>query len=192
MFTTASALALGRRVLPYALGLAAAVALYFVVAGWIDGIKTDAMAAQHAVDQRVIDKLQSDIRLKTAEAKAADQAHARAVETAQSDISNERSKDYETKLAALRARLDQLRRAPTQALAARGGGSEQPDMPGLPDAAREPDDTAGPAGLHGGAVEAPDLNPRDAMLTIGFDADVIAERLISLQQWVADQLKVKR
>lgn len=192
MITIASLRALGARLLPYAAGVAIVIGLYFAVQAKLADIRADGMAAQKAIDQGVIDKLQADIRTKTAEAKAADEAHARAVETAQSTISNEVSHDYETKLAALRARLDQLRRAPAQAVAARGGGSEQPDVSGLPGSAREPDDTAGPARLSGGGVEAPDVNPRDRMLGLAFEADVIAERLISLQRWVAEQLKVER
>ena len=191
MFTADALLALGRRRIPYVLGAAIAVAFYFLFTGWLDGVKANERAAQKAVDQVVIDKLEADVRQKTAEAKAADEAHARAVETVQTTISNEVSHDYETKLAALRARLEQLRRD-AQAGSAGGGGREQPDVSGVPGAAREPDDTARPDGFHGVGVEAPDRAPIDALLGLAFEADANTVNLIALQRWIADQMKVER
>ncbi|ARR52117.1 hypothetical protein HY78_00895 [Rhizorhabdus wittichii DC-6] len=191
MFTADALLALGRRLIPYVLGAAIVVAFYLLFTGWLDGVKADERAAQKAVDQRVIDKLESDVRQKTAAAAAADQAHARAVEAAQTTISNEVTHDYETKLAALRARLDQLRRD-AKADPAGGGGREQPDVPGVPDAAREPDDAAGADGFHGGGVEAPDRSPIDALLGLAFEADANTVNLIALQRWIAEQRKVER
>jgi signal transduction histidine kinase len=192
MFTADALLALGRRLIPYVLGAAIVVAFYLLFTGWLDGVKADERAAQKALDQRVIDKLESDVRQKTAEAAAADQAHARAVEAAQATISNEVSHDYETKLAALRARLDQLRRAAAEAHPAGGGGREQPDVPGVSVAARESDDAAGTDGLHGGGIEAPDRSPIDALLGLAFEADANTVNLIALQRWLAEQLKVER
>jgi hypothetical protein len=112
-----------------------------------------------------------EVRRRTAEAKAADEAHARAVERAQANISSEVSHDYQAKLGALRARYDALRlRAPgAGGAAANPGGGGGTGLPAPADPAGRADDPAGEEGFS--------LDDR-------FTCSAQAEQLDALITWV--------
>lgn len=92
--------------------------------------------------QARIDKLQSDIAIKTAEAEASDLRHARETEAARAKISSEVSHDYQTRLTALRARYDRLR-ASTEGVARCGVFAGVPGLPDTPGRLNEPSPGAG-------------------------------------------------
>lgn len=135
---------------------------------WIDHRGYSRAAEKY---QASIDLLQTQIAAKTAEAEASDLRHARDVEKARGQISNEVSHDYQKRLAALRARYDELRSSP-EGLARCG---EFPAVPGFPDTPGGSDAAAQSAGL-----------PCPAALT----ATEQAMQLEALQRWLSEQTKV--
>jgi hypothetical protein len=79
----------------------------------------------------------ADTKAKTAQAKADDAAHAKAVETHQNAISQESSDDYQKQLAAVRA--DYARRVRAAEAAAHSSGGGSPAVPGAAPSAARPD-----------------------------------------------------
>lgn len=152
------------RLWPYAAGAALVLGIWAYA-----GYRGHARAAEEY--QARIDRLQSEIATRTAQAESADIRHARAVEQTRAQISNEVSHEYQTRLAAVRARLHGLRAAPEDA-ADHGEGA---DLPRLPDAAGRPD-----------AAAAQDRLPYAAALT----ATEQAVQLDALQQWLRKQQEV--
>lgn len=121
--------------------------------------------------QARIDRLQSQIAAKTAEAANEDMRHARDIEQARGQITNEVSNAYQKRLAGLRARYDSLRAAPENP-AGCGAGT---DLPSLPDPAGGPD-----------AAAAPDRLPCPTALI----ATEQAMQLEALQAWLREQQAV--
>ena len=115
-------------------------------------------------------------RAAAAEARAADAAHKLQVETAQDQITKEISDDYETRLAALRARFERLRAANAAAPGHQSGAGGAP-VPALP---------AAP----GGADAAPgqDRLPDSDRLI----CSVNSLQLLDLQQWIRREIAVPR
>jgi hypothetical protein len=79
----------------------------------------------------------ADVKAKTAQAKADDAAHAKAVETHQNAISQESSDDYQKQLAVVRA--DYARRVRAAEAAAHSSGGGSPSVPGAAPSAARPD-----------------------------------------------------
>jgi hypothetical protein len=113
----------------------------------------------------------SAIRERTAEAKAADMAHARAVEAAQSETNRKVTNAYQADLAALRGRLERLRTSTAQ------GGGGATSVPSLPVAPCRSD--AGPSGY----TVSPELM---------FEAEANTLQLTALQAWVKAQEELAR
>jgi hypothetical protein len=113
----------------------------------------------------------SAIRERIAEAKAADLAHARAVEAAQSETNRKVSDAYQADLATLRARLERLRTSTAQ------GGGGTASVPSLPVAPCRSD--AAPSGY----TVSPELM---------FEAEANTLQLTALQAWVKAQEDIAR
>jgi hypothetical protein len=113
----------------------------------------------------------SAIRERTAEAKAADMAHARAVEVAQSETNRKVTHAYQADLAALRGRLERLRASTAQS------GGDRTSVSVVPVA---------PCGLNGpasGYTVSPELM---------FEAEANTLQLTALQAWVKAQEEIAR
>lgn len=126
-----------------------------------------------ATFQARIDLIEADVSRRTAEAQAADLAHAREIEAAQSKVSNEVSHDYQKRLAAVRARYERVRAAPQDPADCRDGT----DLSGIPDPAGGPN-----------AAAPDDRLPCSQALT----ATEQAMQLEALQNWLSEQQKVAR
>jgi len=133
------------------------------------------MAALRMAERRAHEITQSNYRETLATARAADAEHARAVETAQQEVTNAVSSDYQSRVAAVRARYDSLLRDVRVEAAAGGRGSTA--VPGVPVAASGPDAASAQAGLPAG----------DALI-----ATEQAFQLEALQSWVRGQGAVSR
>lgn len=153
------------------------------VAGMLGGLAV-ALAAIWYIDHRGygraaasfqarIDLLEAEMARRTAEAQASDLAHARDIDAARARVSNEVSHDYQTRLAAVRARYERLRATPEGPADCR----DSTDMSGLPDAPGRPD-----------AAAAGDRFPCSQALT----ATEQAMQLEALQNWLSEQQKVAR
>lgn len=118
----------------------------------------------------------SRVRQASAEAKAADAANVIRVERAQSALSQETDRDYQTQLAAVRRRYDALRLRTGSAETDPGGGGSAA-MPGVPD----------PAGRADGAAAQDGLPAGDALI-----ASEQALQLEALQNWVSGQAAIAR
>jgi len=169
-----------------ALGGLFAAALVFIgiqhVALSAERRKADGLAAELAEERASFAAFQAEVKARTEAARAADAAHAAAVEQAQDHISEETLHDLEARLGALRARYDALRLHAGTAAADSGGGGAAA-MPGLPDAAGSADGAARKDRLpaDGG------LAAEDALI-----ASEQALRLKALQDWVQAQAEVER
>lgn len=151
-------------------GMLGGLAIVFVGIWYIDHRGYGRAAAAF---QARIDLLQAEVSRRTAEAQAADLAHAREIEAAQSKVSNEVSHDYQKRLAVVRARYQRLRTAPQGAADCRDGT----DLSGIPDPASGPD-----AAAPGNRL------PCSQALT----ATEQAMQLEALQNWLSEQQKVAR
>lgn len=144
------------RLAPYAAIIGLVIALLIVI--------NQRDAAKHDLEIML-----AEVSRKVAEAKAADEAHARESEQLQQKVTNDVSKDYQARLADARARADGLR-----AQLARGGGkqgvSSVSSPSGGPDAA---------TGGHGLSLE--------TAVSLMLAADENTEKLIALQRWVRQQ-----
>lgn len=115
----------------------------------------------------------ANVRRATAQAKADDAAHALKVEREQVNRTEERSNEYQTRLADLRRRYDALRvqqrPAPVRLSSASGSGTAP-----VP---RVPDSTGGPDA-------APEVDP--------FACEANTLQLEELQRWIRDQQAIPR
>lgn len=165
-----TALALLRRFWP-AIPIIGLVIALMLTRNTLSSVKNDrdAWKAAHA-------QLKSDVRGKTAEAKAADAVHVIRVERDQSTVTQETDRDYQTQLADLRRRYDALRVRAGAAKTNPGGGGS-PAVPSVP----------GTAGSADGAAAQEGLPPEDALI-----ASEQALQLDALQKWVRGQAAVDR
>ncbi|AHE52652.1 hypothetical protein [Sphingomonas sanxanigenens] len=145
--------------------LALFVAL-LVTRGTLAGVKAERDAEKAAHTQTVV-----NYRRAAAEAEASDQANARRVETQQKEITDAVSTDYQSQLAAVRARYERLQSASRPD----PGGRASPSVPGVPPTAGGSDAAAPQAGL-----------PAADALT----ATEQALQLQALQEWARRQAAV--
>lgn len=125
--------------------------------------------------QAAFDKTVAEVRRVRAEQKAADEAHARKVEQAQAETSQEVANDYQKRLSELRARYDALRlsKGAPAADPRRAGGE---NLPGVSTPSRGVD---GPA-------------PPGLSLSDIFTCESQAIQLDELQRWIREQLAIPR
>ncbi len=148
---------------------AAAVALLAVLLAIRTGQRDDARAALER--ERLEHKLFAErVRAKAEEIRARFIDHARRVERNQNRVTQEVSREYQERLAALRADYERRLRASG---GANPGGPGRPQVPGLPDAPGRPDGAA-PAARFEFACRANSL------------------QLEYLQAWLRQQMKVAR
>lgn len=142
---------------------------------WLSFAKADARhwkkKAESYQAQLVI--LEKDVRLRTAEAKAKDAAHAAKVEGRQRAVSEGEAYVYKAQLDALRARIDELRKQAT----ANSGGGGIPAMSGPASAA------AGAPGPTETARLVPDL---EARLTLIENCETNTLQVQAWQRWWKD------
>ena len=156
------------------LSLAFIVFLLLTNAG--EARRADKFAAAYRAELAAHDLTRAMIRQKTEEAKAADAAHARTVEQAQTKVTQEVSREYQEQLADLRRRYDALRlRAGASGTDQGRGGSAS--VSGVPNAPRGSDGAASAEGLS--------LDER-------FICSAQAYQLEGLQNWVRGQGKIDR
>lgn len=155
---SAAALLILQRIWPYLLGGAVAIGLWH----WSDH---RGYQRAEAIYTAQIAQLKSDIRERTAAAKAEDIAHARVIEQAQEAARKEAYHDIDEKLAASRADADAyVRRVLAKAGTDQGGGGRA----GVPGAAQ-------PAGESAGASEAAFVD----------DTRICAENTVKAEGWSA-------
>ena len=151
--------------------IAGAVAVALLLA-WVWRI--DSLRARHLKERVACEQnhaqFVADVKAKTDEARRLDAEHKATVEAQQDKVSANASKDYQTELAALRARYDKLRAAPKADSGSRGGSA----VPVIPSTTSGPDVAAATAPLDGFACEANSL------------------QLGGLQGWVRDQQAIPR
>lgn len=115
------------------------------------------------------------VRQKTADAQAADAAHAKAVETAQAQVTQQKVKDYESQIADLRRRYALVSlRGPAGPTAAGQGGSGAAPVPRLPSA---------PGGVNGAPAPGADA---------AFNCSANAVQLQALQDWLRGEAAIPR
>jgi hypothetical protein len=156
--------------LPLALGLALCLSYGLLRAEKHHSAKVETRLHQ---TESAYAQFQADVRSKTALAQAQDAANAARVEAAQSKATQEVSDDYQTQLAALRARYNalSLRAGKTGSDSGRGGKA---NLPVVSDPA---------SGVDGAASSAP-VNE--------FNAEANALQLKALQGWVSSVSSIDR
>lgn len=131
--------------------------------------QADRYEALYHSEQLALKATEANYRAAAKQAEAEDAANKARVERDQTQISQEVSHDYQTRLAALHARYDALRVRGSGAPAADPGGSGTADMP----------EASGPAGRFDGA------GPLDP-----FACEANTLQLSALQQWIKQQSAV--
>jgi hypothetical protein len=126
--------------------------------------------------QAAYDQFAADVRAKTAQAKAADAAHAAAVLAQQKSISERTVDDYKAQIAAVRERAARIVRSGSNAPATNSSSGGNP---------RVPSSSQG-AGRTDGATPEDRLSDSDALI-----ATEQAIQLQALQQWVREQEGVR-
>ncbi len=153
--------------LPLALGLALCLSYGLLRAEKHHSAKVETRLHQ---TEAAYAQFQADVRAKTALALAQDAANAARVEAAQSKATQEVSDDYQTQLAALRARYDGLRTGKATANPGRGGKANMPVV------------SSAPSGVDGTA-SACSLNT--------FNAEANSIQLRALQGWVGSVSSIR-
>lgn len=118
--------------------------------------------------QAAYTKLQEEVKLETAKAELKDEKNARTTEQLATKITEDKSNEYQTTVADLRARYDRL----LASTRANKSSSTESSVPGLSNSS---------SGSDGSSSETR-LPPKDALI-----CSVQAEQLYSLQQWVKEQ-----
>ena len=149
---------------------AAAVAILATLLAIRTGQRDDARAAL-AAERQAHQLFAERVRAKAEEISRRFAEHARRVERDQNRVTQEVSREYQIRLAALRADYERRLRPP--AGGAHPGGPGRPPVPGLPGATGGPD----------GAAPAPDFD---------FACRANSLQLEYLQAWIRQQMTVER
>ena len=170
-----------------ALALIAGLILLLGLQTWrLDGRSAERDAARAAAERAEARHLlfAERVRAKAEEISRKALERARRVEAEQDRISQETAHEYESQLAALRARYERLLRERAGGTGA-GGAGGSPGLPALPAPARGADGAAGPDRLP---------QPAEAELSLAerLLCSEQALRLLHLQAWVREQEGVER
>lgn len=165
-----AALALLRRFWPLLVG----AGLLLTLRLYIGHVERAAKAEQFTADKIVLDQLTADIAAKTQAAQLADIAHARAIETAQAEITRKTNDDMQSQLASARQRLAAYVLQHPASRAGKGGGGAA-HLSGAPDRANVADSASA-----------------YSVVSVG-DLDICTEntvRLTNAANWLRDQQKM--